>query len=566
MVGQRVELRGMRSDGSEFPMELALTRLPDEDPPAFVGVIRDISERKLAEQKLSESHQLLRAVAEGTTDALFVKDRQGHYLAINSAGARFLDQPVEEIVGKDDRAFMSRETADQIMQLDRSIQETGEISVKEEEVTASGVTRMFHSIKAPYRDPEGNIIGVIGVARDITERKRAEVNQRFLGEASAVLVESLESESMLDRLANLTVRDLADGCVLSLNREGEAPEVVARHRGGENAQIAIDVRKWSRLVAELGPEAERGPLLRHEHGGSILCLTLKARETLLGNLLLAFTRRFAEQADVTLATELARRISTTVDNLRLYHRAQDMIRARDEFLSIASHELRTPLTPLHLLVGRMVRSVRSLESPAAEGLMRCLATAERQLDRLSQVVSNLLDVSYITSQGIQLELEPVDLRLLVREVLDRLTPLARREGSAIRFDAQTGVTGSWDRMRIDQLVTNLVSNAIKYGRGQPIEVTVELKSAARLVVRDHGIGIAPKDQERIFQRFERAVSERNYGGFGLGLWIAQQIAAAHQGTIGVESTLGSGSTFTVDLPRQRRDVRDLIARGAAPAH
>ncbi|HUS67106.1 MAG TPA: HAMP domain-containing sensor histidine kinase, partial [Kofleriaceae bacterium] len=160
-----------------------------------------------------------------------------------------------------------------------------------------------------------------------------------------------------------------------------------------------------------------------------------------------------------------------------------------------------------------------------------------------------LDVSRITVGRLTLEPEPLDLAALARDVADRLVDEARAAGCAVTVDADEPVEGQFDKNRIDQVVTNLVTNAIKYGDRKPIELSVKrLDGHAKLIVHDHGIGIPEVDHARIFQRFQRAVSERNFGGLGLGLYIVGEIVAAHGGEIDVVSQPGDGSTFTVTLP------------------
>jgi signal transduction histidine kinase len=147
-----------------------------------------------------------------------------------------------------------------------------------------------------------------------------------------------------------------------------------------------------------------------------------------------------------------------------------------------------------------------------------------------------------------LEREEVDASRLVREVVGRLREELAWTHCPIALQVRSGIVGRWDCLRLEQVVTNLVTNAAKYGSGKPIEVTLDTEeSRARLTVRDHGIGIAPEDQARIFEPFERAVSTRHYGGFGLGLWIVRQIIESMGGSIRVESVPGEGSTFTVEF-------------------
>jgi signal transduction histidine kinase len=240
-----------------------------------------------------------------------------------------------------------------------------------------------------------------------------------------------------------------------------------------------------------------------------------------------------------------------IDNARLYQDAQQAIGARDEFLSVASHELRTPLTPLSLRIHDLLDRARS-GRPLAQEPERVIArleSASRQVDRVVRLVSNLLDVTRIVGGRIVLEREETDLVSVVREVLERVEPEAQRANYRVQFDAAGPIVGRWDRLRIDQVVTNLVSNALKYGEGKPVEVAVWREGDRALVrVRDRGIGIAPEQLDRIFARFERAVSERAYGGLGLGLYIVRRFVEAHGGAVRVESRQGEGSTFTVELP------------------
>ena len=174
---------------------------------------------------------------------------------------------------------------------------------------------------------------------------------------------------------------------------------------------------------------------------------------------------------------------------------------------------------------------------------------DAQCERLEGLVHTLLDVSRITAGKLVLELTPCDLGELAREVVERFEAQAASAGSELRLRTRE-VVGRWDRARIDQVVTNLVSNAIKYGNGQPVEVAVgERDGVAVLVVSDHGVGIVPESHARIFERFERAANNSAASGLGLGLWIARRMVQAHGGDIAVESAPGAGATFTVTLPR-----------------
>lgn len=220
---------------------------------------------------------------------------------------------------------------------------------------------------------------------------------------------------------------------------------------------------------------------------------------------------------------------------------RDAVRIRDEFLSIASHELNTPLTPLKLQLG-------SLRSPdlSPEKIARKLDMADRQVDRLATLVGDLLEVSRITAGRMKMEPENVPVLEVALEVAERVgvgttVPIA--------VDGDRAASAHVDRLRLEQVLTNLLTNAVKYGADKPIDVHVTRTDTAVIArVRDRGIGIAEEQREAIFDRFERAVSVRNFGGFGLGLWIVRQIVDAWGGSVAVESKLGEGSTFVVTMP------------------
>jgi signal transduction histidine kinase len=223
------------------------------------------------------------------------------------------------------------------------------------------------------------------------------------------------------------------------------------------------------------------------------------------------------------------------------------LRARDEFISAASHELKTPLTALTLTSYQLAHLVpRASSDPRLQRLVTAVA---RQTSRLDVLVTNLLDVSRIRSRRLHLELSDVDLGGVVREVASRFEAELAHSGSTLALRLDGPVVGRWDRLRVEQVVTNLLSNAVKYGAGRPIEIAASLRGdAAVLRVADAGIGIRIEDQARIFERFERAVHSDPQGGFGIGLWIVREIAAALDGEVRVESAPGEGTTFFVVLP------------------
>jgi signal transduction histidine kinase len=284
---------------------------------------------------------------------------------------------------------------------------------------------------------------------------------------------------------------------------------------------------------------------------SLMGLPLAARGQTLGALTLGTTtpgRRFSP-ADLELAVEIARRAAAAIDKARLYREAQEAIRLRDEFLTVASHELRTPMTSLTLSLQTLLHAAAAGKALDPKSISGLVDLAFHQGERLTRLISDLLDVSRIEAGQLRLTITTVDLDELIREVVARFAPdLARARCDAV-VRCERHAIGQWDRSFIDQVVSNLLSNAVKFGPGKPIELTTgEDASAAWLSVTDHGIGIDPANQGQLFERFARAVSARNYGGLGLGLYISRKLVETHRGTIRVDSKPGRGSTFTVALP------------------
>ncbi|WP_164008397.1 ATP-binding protein [Pyxidicoccus trucidator] len=234
---------------------------------------------------------------------------------------------------------------------------------------------------------------------------------------------------------------------------------------------------------------------------------------------------------------------------RLYQEAQTALRKRDEFLAVASHELRTPFTPMRLYMQGLLGALRSPARAAGlESWVTKLETANARLQRLAKLVEDLFDVSRMADGKLPVRLAPVDLAALTVDAVERWKDELARVKCEYTLEAPEPVVGSWDGLRLEQVLDNLLGNAMKYGPGKPIHVSVKRHGEnARLVVRDEGMGIAPEDQPRIFEKFERAVSE-NYGGFGLGLWISREVVRGLGGRILVDSQPGQGATFTVELP------------------
>ncbi|WP_437736807.1 ATP-binding protein [Sorangium sp. So ce1335] len=425
-------------------------------------------------------------------------------------------------------------------------------------------------------------------AVEAAERERAQELPRLLDAASVMLADSLDYPTTLARVAQLAVTVLADFCLVDLKQDDEegggfrrvgvgcsdpSQAALAEEARGfapvldgscDNAQSRVLLERRSVLIDPFTEEHRRAIAQGEEHlrvmremgGRSFMCVPLATRERVFGTLTFIAARsgRRYTQADLAAAEELARRCALAVDNARLYNDAQRAIAIRDEFLSIASHELKTPLTPLSLQIQILMRRAPELccDREHLAWLMSRLGLVRRQSERLRRLVDNLLDVSRIAAGRLALDLEPVRLSDIARQVVSRFHEGGDLAESASRITVSAdddGAFGSWDRMRLEQVIDNLVSNALKYGQGSPIHIAVtSTSSTATLTIADHGIGIAPEHIDRIFGRFERAVSARNYGGLGMGLYISRQVVEALDGSIEVSSVLGEGSTFKVTLP------------------
>ncbi|QRK13404.1 response regulator [Archangium violaceum] len=257
------------------------------------------------------------------------------------------------------------------------------------------------------------------------------------------------------------------------------------------------------------------------------------------------------------ARELLARVRSNLERVRMRRdvareRARveslmEALRARDDFLTVASHELKTPLTAFQLNLNAIERG---LSRTSEHNIGDRLDVARHSVRRLARLIETLLDVSQLTTGRLQLMPEPVDLSTLVGEVVANTQEEARKLKTPLSVRIESPLAGHFDPDRMEQVVHNLLSNALKFGQGRPVEISLRSEgNVVQLSVVDHGIGIPPADRARVFERFERAVPVRNYGGLGLGLWVTRQVVEAHQGTILIEETPGGGATFHVRLPR-----------------
>jgi signal transduction histidine kinase len=269
----------------------------------------------------------------------------------------------------------------------------------------------------------------------------------------------------------------------------------------------------------------------------------------------ALTRRrggwqVIESAALSMAKDELHRLNAELEHRVLERTAalEQAVRSRDEFLSVASHELKTPITSLQLYVQGMVRA-RTKGTLTAEQLNARLNRVQVQCGRLERLINNLLDVSRADARAPAIQRESFDMSELVADTTERFAEELARAGCQVTVEAREPVVGCWDKMRLEQAVTNLLQNAVRYAPGAPVHVRVQGEGPwVRIVVRDEGPGIAEKDHARIFERFAQVESEQFAGGFGLGLWIVKQVVEAHEGRVTLVSRPGTGATFTLMLP------------------
>jgi PAS domain S-box-containing protein len=470
MIGHRVELTAMRADGSEFPVEVSVLRIPCPGPPMFTGFIRDITARKQAEETIRQHAARLKALND--TSRILAEARLDLNAILGVATRR-----VAELF--DDGCVL------RLLSTDKA---------------------KLQTIAAHHVDPTVNEL-----MKQILPRARGFIDEQG---ANAIL------------------------------RTGRPLFVVVTK---EQAR--------ARLRPEFWPYLDRFPIHCWASAG------MRVAGEVIG-FLGVFRFRAAppySADDVEFLQDVADRVALAIHNARLYLAAEEAIRQRDDFILRASHELRTPLTPLKLQLDLFAHALQVgaiALSPHGRQLLELLETSGQNVSRLSRVVEEMLEVAQRTTGALDLAPD-IDLSALVRQVVERHWREAEAARCPIEVSAAPGVRGCWDRVRIEQVVVNLLANALKYGASRPIRISVSAEDGdAKLVIRDFGIGIAEADQARIFSGFEHAASVRKFGGLGLGLHASRQIVEAHGGTISVESRVGEGAAFTIKLPLgDRADTR-----------
>ena len=551
--------------------------------------------RQRALRAANEQQQWLQTTLRSIADAVIATCRKGRIQFLNSVAEALTGWSATEAMGRPlEEVFnvVNEKTGERVVNpVTRVIREGKAVGLSNHTslINRSGFKYVIEEAGAPIRGSKGELLGVVFVFHDATQKWRDQQRRQLLAEASSMTLASfLEADSMLNQLAALAVPKFADWCAVHLlERDGSIRMAAVAHADPDKVKLALELDRrfpqredspvgiasvirsekpeWSvqlpdEVLTMVAHNEEHLRLLRGLQLRSYIIAQLRAHDTALGTItfVTAESGRRYDEADVHFANELAARAGIGLENARLYAEAQEAIRLRDEFLSVASHELKTPLTTLQLQLDGLNRALGST-LVSEDRLSKRLQTANRQTVRLTSLVENLLEVSRITTGRLGLQREQVDLGELVADAAERFEAPARNAGCQLTIEAaSTPVRGHWDRVKLEHVLANLLSNALKYGAGKPVRIRVEeSEGVARLSVTDAGIGIAAEDISRIFGRFERAVSTRHYGGLGLGLFIARQIVEAHGGEIQVRSAPIRGSEFTVILPTTGSDEAKL---------
>jgi hypothetical protein len=481
----------------------------------------------------------MRTLVRGIRDyAIFMLEPSGHIQTWNAGAHAIIGYTADEAIGRHFSIFYPREDVE-AGKLEREL----EIARRDGQYEEEGVrvrkdgTRYWASVLiTALRDDAGELVGYAKVVRDLTERRFVEERLRQDEQRFKLLVEGVKDYAifMLDPFGN----------VASWNAGAErikgyrADEIIGRHfslfypeediRGGKT-EMELEV------AAREGRFEDEGWRVRKDgtrFWANVIITALRDRDG-----------RLVGFGKVT--RDLTERRRHEEERVRLAQ-AQEAVRLRDEFLSMASHELKTPLTVLQLQLDGLCERIRQVDTALADRVDR----TNRASGRLGQLVDSLLDVSRIATGKFELHPESFDLGQVTSEVVERMSEAAQAASCRIETEVAPQLVGTWDRFRVEQVITNLLGNAIKYAAGCPIHVGVFAdKGEAVIEVSDRGPGLPPQN-DQIFGRFERAASMRNYGGLGLGLYIVQQIAEAHGGSVAACNAPDGGARFLVRLPRK----------------
>ncbi|HUS16147.1 MAG TPA: PAS domain S-box protein [Chloroflexia bacterium] len=581
-AGQTLHSLLIDQQGGHHPVEHSEAPIRDVDG-ALVGVVlvfRDVTARRNAENALRASEARFRTLADTAPVLIWMAGPDGGRTYFNQRWFEFTGRTLEQEQGNGWAAGLH--TADRarfMYEFAAALSSRRSLRLEYRLRRADGIYRWLLMEAQPLASSTGAFTGYIGTCVDIQERKQAEEAEAFLTEASERLAGSLDYAATLATVTRLLVPARGDLLIIDLfdaagslqrvavagatpEQQGLLDEIQQHYQvdadrtsirqvvdSGES--VLLPVIPATRLDA-VAHDARHRQIMAALAPRSLMIVPFVARGHTVGTLTVSLTRPDASYgpADVALLEEFARRAAVALDNARLYQEAQEAIQVRDRFLSIASHELRTPLTSI-LAAAQLVQRRTQREGALADRDRRGLQLIINQSQRLNRMIDGLLDLSRIQSGQLSIEPAPVDLAALVRRSCDeQQATLTDHTVELESGPAPLMIQG--DALRLEQVLQNLLQNAVKYSpAGSPVQVRVYTAGEeACVAVSDQGMGIPAAAQPHIFQRFYRAPNavSGQISGLGIGLYVAQQIATLHGGTITVESHEGAGSTFTLRLP------------------
>lgn len=527
---------------------------------AYIELEHRVMERtaklRSSEEELQKHLSVLTAITESTSDPIFIKDLKGRYLMLNSVTARLFNRPMDQIIGKDDSHFFPPEIADKIKAKDRSVIESGQAHTFEEELLFKGQRLIFSTNKTPYRDTQGKIIGVIGITREITERKRSE----------QALQESKNELQRANSLLQATLESTADG-ILVVDQEGRIVSFNQRfvdlwHIPRSVLELKQDDRALNTVLDQLkdptgflkkvqalyaNPEVESIDLIEFKDG------RIFERYSQLQRMNHETIGRVWSFRDITARISIENeKTESLYREQRARAHAEEAMRMRDELIAMVSHDLKNPLAGI-LSGTQLIQRSKWVD----ERSKRLLMLIRRSVEQMNRLIQDLLDSQKIEGKcfNIQNGLGIHEVAPLVQECIDAQQILASEKDLQLEISLPNNLPKiNVNAERIRQVFQNLIGNAIKF---TPVGGVIQLKaeeihSNILFSIKDSGPGIEESFLPHLFERFSRAKSTSKEGT-GLGLSIAKGIVEAHGGKIWVKSKLGEGCIFFFILPTKERE-------------
>ncbi len=550
----RAEKRYVRKDGGIVWVNVTAALVHDRrgKPVATIGVIQDVTERRRVEEQLRESERRKAAVLNGAMDSIVVIDEQGRILELNPAAERTFRVTADQVVGRNvAEAFVPSRMRVHFIEVMARLVLAEKDPLFERRLDLTGMRAGGEEFPAEFsvaRVKTAEHPMLIGFVRDVSEAKRAEEENNRSRQLLSMHVEQTPL-GVIQWDPNFRVKDwnLAAERIFGFSRQ----EAIGRHATfiiPGSAQPFFDQNWRSVLIGQSGYRSSNENVTR---SGKVIFCEWYNTPLVDSNGVVMGVASLVE--DITDRKQSEReREALLVREREARVAAETLVKTRNDFISIVSHELRTPLTPLKIILATMRRQLEKEPVPVAstvETFKHLLGRSAHQLDTLIEIMDDVLDLSRLGETPVALRRERVDWSQLLQAMVARYRHAFSEAGCEVRVDIEEGIVGEGDPVRLRRALDNLMSNALKFGRGKPIEISARSHDGeVQITVQDHGIGIARDDFEKLFAPFERLASIRNYSGLGLGLYVAQQIIAAHRGEIEVYSEPGEGARFTVKVP------------------